>query len=343
MSNDFLGQFTNQFNKLKQVIDERNKGYNTFIINLMTNIGALSLKLEKLNDSLPSYLSKYGSEIESNKKTISDLQSKLAKNQADMENNSKETSDLKNQIIELNNDKQKTTSEISNLNNTLEQLKQQNEMEKTQFQGELTEKMKSQNEQFTKELETRQQQFEEAKKTLEAEIQNKKLELDNINKESGNVKSQLQALTNENKQLKDENNRYIQSITSATASISDLLNVLQENPRDNVNFKKIQKHLNDVESYIEKISNQLQGRDIPPSNTNNVQKPPTPRVQPEQTPELNEEDFQGGRKRRRRKTRKLKKQKGGYTYGIFSNKKTHSRKGYKSKRSSKLYGGRKHY
>lgn len=339
MSNDFLGQFTNQFNKLKQVIDERNKGYNTFIINLMTNIGALSLKLEKLNDSLPSYLSKYGSEIESNKKTISDLQSKLAKNQADMENNSKETSDLKNQIIELNNDKQKTTSEISNLNNTLEQLKQQNEMEKTQFQGELTEKMKSQNEQFTKELETRQQQFEEAKKTLEAEIQNKKLELDNINKESGNVKSQLQALTNENKQLKDDNNRYIQSITSATSSIADLLNVLQQNPSDNVNFKKIQKHLNDVESYIEKISNQLQGRDIPkPSaNTNNVQNSQTPDQQ------LNEEDFQGGRKRRRRKTRKLKKQKGGYTYGIFSNKKTHSRKGYKSKRSSKLYGGRKHY
>jgi len=108
MSTDFLGQFVTQFNKLKQVVDDRNKNYNIFIVNFMTNVGGLALKLKDLNDSLPNYLSKFSSELQNSKKTISELQAKLANNQSDIENNSKETNALKNQIIELNNEKQQS-------------------------------------------------------------------------------------------------------------------------------------------------------------------------------------------------------------------------------------------
>jgi chromosome segregation ATPase len=343
MSTDFLGQFVTQFNKLKQVIDDRNKNYNIFIVNLMTNVGGLALKLKDLNDSLPNYLSKFSSELRNSKNTISELQAKLSKNQSDIENNSKETNDLKNQIIALNNEKQQSLTDLNNLKTSLEQLKQQCEMEKTQFQNELSEKTRSQNEDFANQLEQRQQQFEEAKKQLEAEIQNKKQELENINNESGNVRSQLNSLLNENKQLKEENARYIQSITTATASIGELLNILQQNPRDDANFKKIQTHMNDIESYIEKISNQLQGRG--PANEGIPPQQPTTsmssRQLPENTPELNEEDFEGGK--RRRKTKRMRKQKGGFVYGVFSHKKSHySRKSSKSKKSTRKYGGRKH-
>ena len=96
--------------------------------------------------------------------------------------------------------------------------------------------------------------------------------------------------------------------------------------------------MNDIESYIEKISNQLQGR----GETNeNVTGQPSMSMPQGQPPELNEEDFQGGK--RRRKTKRMRKQKGGFVYGVFSNKKPHSsKKSSKSKRSTRKYGGRKH-
>ena len=357
MSSNFLEQFTAQFGKLKQVVDQRNKNYNVFIINLMTSIGGLAEKIKDLNNALPTYLSRYGSELENSNKKISELQNKLAENQTIMEKNTQDTSALKEEIVNLNNQKRVTTSKINDLTTEIQQITEQSKMEKIQFQTELTEKTRLQNEDFSKQIEQRQGQFEEAKKQLELEVSKCKEELASINNETGNIKSQLNSLTKENNQLKEENNRYITSITNATASIAELLDALQKNPRDDQNFKKIQNYVSEIEVYMEKISGQLQGRgntnEGPSTRPPTIPRPPTarpptarpptarpptarpPTSGPENTPELNEEDFEGGRRRQRRKTKRVRKQKGGFIHSIFHRKssKSHKRKSSRSKKS----------
>jgi chromosome segregation ATPase len=345
---DFLEIFTGQLNKLNEVIKKKNedyKAYNIFMINLNTSIGALAMSVKKLNNDLPSHLSKYGKDLEDSNRTISELQNKLAQNQSTLDQNNKEKQQLTAAMVDLNNQIIDLKSQINNLQTQIEQVKAESEMVKGEIKNQMAEATKAQKEELAKQLDEIKKQCNSEKEALQSEIQQAKSQLDSINRESGNVKSQLESLQKENNDLKSSNEKYINAITGASHTIGEVLNMLTNNPDLLKIPKKTKSYIDEIESYIVEINNQLMR---PPSsdssNSNNssnmrqptmrpntVRSPPTSNINLPEVPnykidvnkgfneEPNEGPNEGGRRRRRTKTKRfrIKKQKGGFIHSIF--------------------------
>ena len=93
LQNELYTKAEEQLNQLNDVIKKKNqdyKDYTIFMTNLNTSIGALAMSVQKLNNELPSHLSKYGKDLEDNNRKINDLQGKLAENQTLLDENNKE-------------------------------------------------------------------------------------------------------------------------------------------------------------------------------------------------------------------------------------------------------------
>jgi len=310
---DFLQQFTDQFNKLKQAVDARNKNYYDFINYLIPRVGGLATALKQLDDKLPSYLSAFSNEIIKNKQKISELEKQLSDNQGGMEKYTEELNSLTEEVESLTADKQKVEQELETLKEELENVK-------TSMQSE---------------IDGNKTKYDQEKQLLESQIKDKQDELDSIKNSSGDVQSEILKLNEEKEVLKKENDKYITSITNATAAIGDLINKLTINQREDKDGKRLEPTLNNIENYISEISNKLQGYNLQDQGNGGKE----------------QNNTTGGKRRRRQKRktqkiRKVKKQSGGYLASAKHRKyssRSKSRKTSYSKKSTSKGGKLRHF